>query len=57
MIIRRIVKTLEELTSKGICLNNGEMELEICSEYGCTERKAKEYLKIGQANFKQKRMT
>ena len=55
-IIARIIKTLEALKEKGITvedLNNGEMELEIWTQYGCSERKAKEYMKIGIANFKQ----
>ena len=45
-IINRIVKTLEVMKEKELELNEMELIYQITAEYGCSIRKAKEYLKV-----------
>ena len=40
-IIDRIIKTLEKTD-----VDDKKLALEICKEYGCTERTAKEYIMV-----------
>ena len=54
MIINKIVETMKKMkeTGNGVKdLNRNEMMWAIVEEYGCTERKAKEYMKVGLIKF------